>query len=176
MAFADPEKNISYFGLQPGMVVADFGTGDGAYAIGMAKRVSPGGKVYAIDVQKDLLIRLKNSCQDKKILNIDFIWGDVENVGGTKIADRVIDLSLMSNILFQTKAGYTLATEAKRILKPGGRAVVIDWSDSFGGLGPQPTDVVKEEDAKKIFESAGFSFERGFSAGDHHYGLIFIKN
>lgn len=175
MAFADPEKNISQFSLQPGMVAADFGTGDGAYAVGMSKRVMPGGKVYAIDVQKELLIRLKNSCQQKHITNVDFIWGDVENIGGTKIADNTVDLVLISNILFQIKGGFTLATEAKRILKPGGRVAVIDWTDSFGGMGPQPADVVNEDDARKIFEQTGLIYDRSFVAGDHHYGIILIK-
>ncbi len=175
MAFIEPAKVIAYFELRPDSQVADFGAGTGTYALAMSRAVLPNGKVYAVDVQKELLITLKNSIQSEHIGNIELLWGDLETLGGSKIADQVVDFVLLSNILFQTKAGYQLALEAKRVLKPGGRVAIIDWTDSFGGLGPTPDMVVNADEAKKIFESAGFRFDKEFPAGDHHYGLILKK-
>jgi len=175
MAFIEPSKIIAYFELRPDTQVADFGAGTGAYALAMSRAVLPNGKVYAVDVQKELLITLKNSIQTEHIGNIELLWGDIETLGGSKIADQVVDFVLISNVLFQTKAGYQLALEAKRILKPNGRVAVIDWTDSFGNMGPTPDMVVTADEAKKIFESAGFQFDKDFPAGDHHYGLIFKK-
>ena len=63
--------------------------------------------------------------------------------------------------------------EAKRILRSNGRLAVIDWSESFGGLGPQKGDVVKKETAIQLAKTAGFALQKEFEAGAHHYGLIF---
>ena len=60
-------------------------------------------------------------------------------------------------------------------LRKKGRILFVDWSDSFGGIGPRPEDIVSEENAKTLFEDAGFKLDSSFDAGAHHYGLIFKK-
>ena len=65
--------------------------------------------------------------------------------------------------------------EAKRIIKTGGKLAVVDWSDSFGGIGPMADHVIKEDEARELAVKEGFTFERDFKAGAHHYGLIFKK-
>ncbi len=176
MPFSDPKTVVNHFNLAEGMVVADFGAGSGAYTLVMARRVGSTGRVYAIDVQKELLARLSREAkagQLFKVTNIEVIWSDLERLGGSKLADQLVDFVLMANLLFQITAKYTLALEAKRILKPDGRLAVIDWQDSFGGLGPPASQVIRPEEAKKIMAQAGFRFLKDFPAGDHHYGLMF---
>jgi len=173
--FADPSRNVAYFGLTEGDSVADFGAGSGAYSLALARRVGNSGYVYAVEVQNDLLTRLDREALQQGLRNIHVVWGNVEKVGGSKLADGSIDAVLISNILFQAEARYSLALEAKRVLKPGGRAIVIDWLGSFGGLGPHPNQVILPDEVKKIFAEAGFEFVRDFPAGEHHYGLIFRK-
>ncbi|MBI2097659.1 MAG: methyltransferase domain-containing protein [Candidatus Vogelbacteria bacterium] len=176
MPFSDPKTVINHFNLTEGMTVADFGAGSGAYALAMARRVGATGRVYAIDVQKELLARLSReakSGQLANITNIEVIWSDLERAGGSKLADQSVDFVLVANLLFQVSAKYTLALEAKRILKPDGRLAVIDWQDSFGGLGPPESQVVRPEEVKKITTQAGFRCLKDFPAGDHHYGLLF---
>lgn len=167
--------------------MADFGAGSGAYALAMARRVGSTGRVYAIDVQKELLARLAREAKASdlearlplgslasRIVNIEVIWSDLERAGGSTLADQLVDFVLMANLLFQVTAKYSLALEAKRILKPDGRLAVIDWQDSFGGLGPPAPQVIRPEEAKKIMVQAGFRFLKDFPAGDHHYGLMFV--
>lgn len=135
--FSDPKKNIEAFSLIPGMTIADLGAGSGAYCEPVAIAVGDKGKVYAVDVQKDLLAKIKNDANKNHILNIEVIWGDIEKVGGTKLRDGCVDGVIASNILFQLTNKEGFRAEVRRILKPGGRLFVIDWTDSFGGLGPQ---------------------------------------
>jgi hypothetical protein len=52
---------------------------------------------------------------------------------------------------------------------------VIDWSESFGGLGPRPQDVITKDKAIALFESLEFMLEREYEAGDHHYGFTVRK-
>lgn len=172
MPFSDPERVVGEFGLAPGMTVADLGAGSGAYALAMARR--PGVKVIAVEVQKDLVERLASEARTRH-LDLEVVWGDIEKLGGTKLRDGSVDLALLANVLFQTSGKYTAALEVKRLLRSGGRAVIIDWSDSFGGLGPKQSEVIKPETTTEIFAQAGFRKERDFVAGDHHWGIIFVK-
>lgn len=173
--FSDPEKNVPYFGLTEGARVADFGSGSGAYALELAKRVGSTGMVYAVEVQQNLLERLARLAREAHAGNVKVLWGDVDKIGGSKLRDNSVDLVLIANVLFQSDAKYTLALEAKRVLRPGGKAVVIDWLGSFGQMGPPPERVIPVGEVNPIFEQAGFKFLNDFPAGANHYGLIFIK-
>lgn len=173
--FSDPQNNIDQLGLSDGMVVADLGSGSGFYSLIGAKAVLPTGKVYAVDVQRDLLERLKKEAQRNHIRNIDCIQGDLEHLGGSKIRESSCDVVLASNILFSLDDKKSFLLEAKRILKNTGRLLVIDWSASFGGMGPHVDQVVYKDDAIKLAVSLGFVFDREISAGAHHYGIIFRK-
>src|ERR1700758_2804868 len=95
--FAHPPTILDHFGLTEGMVVADFGAGSGHYSHLLADAVGKSGRVYAIDVQRDLLKRIKNDVARRGQRNIETIWGDLENTEGSKIADHSLDFVLMSN-------------------------------------------------------------------------------
>ncbi|TSC86481.1 MAG: SAM-dependent methyltransferase [Parcubacteria group bacterium Gr01-1014_8] len=172
-SFAHPHRNVAVLGVQPGMKVADFGAGSGAYVHAITDALSGTGTVYAIDVQKDLLRRIKNDATKRGFHNVEVVWADLEKLGASKIKEQVLDLVLISNVLFQLHDKHVIFEEAKRILKKGGRLAVIDWSDSYGGIGPTKSDVMKKEDAIKLARRSGFELPREFQAGAHHYGLIF---
>jgi len=173
--FTDPSSNLQQLALGVGWHVADFGSGSGAYALAAAKRVGPDGRVYAVDVQKELLQKIKNEARTQRFSNIEIIWGNVEEYGGSKLRDNAMDAVIASNILFQIEKKDGFIKEIKRVLKPRGRVLIVDWTDSFGGLGPKQEAVVTEETAKKMFQDGGFEFEQSIQAGDHHYGVIFKK-
>lgn len=177
MPFTNPKKNVENFGIQPGFSVVDLGAGSGMYTIPAAKLVGEGGRVYAVDIQKELLSNIKKEASKENLFNVEVIWGDVEKNGGTRLSDNSIDIAIASNILFQLEDKETFLREIKRILKPGkGKVCVIDWSDSFGGLGPPLKDVVSFEMCKDMFLRSGFELNRTLSdVGAHHYGLIFTK-
>lgn len=173
--FSDPAKNIEKMGLSVGMFVADFGAGSGFYTMAASKAVGDKGRVYAIDIQKELIQKIKNQANIEHLPNIEIIWGDVEKIGGSKMRDGSVDAVIIANILFQVSEKNNVCLEAKRILKKGGRAFVIDWLDSFGNLGPRQEDVFSPSAAKEIFQKNDFVFDGEFGAGEHHYGLIFKK-
>jgi ubiquinone/menaquinone biosynthesis C-methylase UbiE len=174
--FSDPKKNIQQAEIHPGMIVADIGAGSGHYSIETAKALMNSGKVYIIDVQKDLLVRIKNLATKDKLANmVEIVWGDVERENGTGLADSSVDIALLCNVLFQLKEKKVALNEIKRILVPGGRVLLVDWSDSFGGLGPHKDMVIKEEDAVDLFQKNGFAKVKNIQAGSHHYGFIFKK-
>lgn len=170
--FTDPEKNISQFQLLPGQKVADLGAGSGFYTLAAARAVGDKGKVYAVDVQKEILSRVKSDAAKANISNVDVIWGDFESLGGTHIHDHFVDAAIVSNILFQITDKVTFMNELRRILHPGGRVLVIDWSKSYSGMGPSADMIISKEAAVTLFVQNGFSVERNISAGASHYGFI----
>ena len=174
--FSDPEKSIEQFGLGKGNYVADFGAGYGYFSFAAAEAVGETGKVYAIDVQKDLLTRLKNEALNVRHLsNIEIIWADLDHVGGTKLREGSIDAVIMSNVLFQLPQKDNACMEILRILKRTGRVLVIDWSNSFSGLGPQASDVYTSDQTIKLFAKHGLVVDKEIDAGANHYGIIFRK-
>ncbi len=173
--FSNPQKIIEEFGLELGMKVADLGSGSGFYSMEAARAVGSQGKVYAVDVQQDLLSKLKENASSEGLECIEIVWGDAEKIGGTRLKESFVDRVLATNILFQVDDKDALATEVWRILKPGGKLLVVDWTDSFGGLGPQSSQVFPADEAKKLFSGKNFSHLKDISAGEHHYGVIFKK-
>lgn len=173
--FTDPVKNLDDFGIEPGMKIADLGSGAGFYTLSAAKLVGDSGRVYAVDVQKDLLEKIKGEADKEHISNVEYIWGDIESPNGTKIADDTVDAVILSNILFQVEDREGTLAEAARILVPGGKILCIDWTDSFGGLGPTEKMVIEAKDAKELLEKHGFEFLKEFDPGAHHYALVYKK-
>lgn len=176
MAFSNPQKNVHKFGLREGMHVADFGSGSGHYTLAAASMVGESGRVYAVDIQKDLLKRVKNLSDGERQENIEVIWGDFEEKDSVKIADASLDGVILTNTLFQLERRREAIEEIFRVLKPGGETYVIDWSESFGNMGPRRDDVISAETARALFEEVGFMVDRVLDdVGEHHYGIVFKK-
>jgi ubiquinone/menaquinone biosynthesis C-methylase UbiE len=157
------------------MIVADFGAGTGFYSLAAAQKVGEEGKVFAIDVQKELLDKIKINANSQQILNIEIIWGDIEKLGGTNLQDESVDAVIVANLIFQLEDKKSAIEEIKRILRTKGRVLVVDWTDSFEGMGPQPDKIITESSAKELFMNQGFEYEKSIEAGDNHYGIILRK-
>ena len=169
--FVEPKIVVSHFHLREGDVVADFGAGSGHYMKPLSEAVGRSGRVYVCEIQKNLVDAIGIRAREERLTNIHPLWCDLETAGGTKLGESVLDAGLLSNTLFQIVHKDVALTEMARVIRKGGKLLVIDWTESFGGLGPHADHVVSEDDAKRLLERAGFTFERSFPAGSHHYGL-----
>jgi len=173
--FSDPQKNIAELAISDGMHVVDIGAGSGFYTIESAKKVGSRGMVYAVDIQQDLLDKVKRSAALIGLRNIEIVWGNAEKIGGTKLRESIADRVIISNILFQVEPEDrdNLCLEVKRITKSGGKVMVIDWET---GSPLSPKTVIPKMLAEGLFQKVGFVLEKTFDAGDHHYGIIFKKS
>ncbi|HVM58896.1 MAG TPA: class I SAM-dependent methyltransferase [Candidatus Paceibacterota bacterium] len=172
-AFSDPRENLLQLGLHEGAKVGDFGAGSGHYARAAAAIVGGDGKVYAVDVQEDILKHLKLNSHERHQHIIDTVWGDIEKLGGSRLREHSLDAVILANTLFQVHDVNGLLAEIKRVLKPGGKLLVIDWAGSYGGMGPAPERVVSEHKAEELFISGGFHKVKSFRGGPHHYAIVF---
>lgn len=173
MQFADPKSNVLQMGLHEGMKVADLGAGSGHYALAAAAIVGSTGRVYAVDVQEDLLSPLRDEAGKRGLRNIETVWGNFEKPGGTLLKDGALDAVILSNTLFQLERPGDAIAEIKRVLKPGGKLLVVDWAGSYNGLGPAKEIVVPEQKAEELFITGGFHKAKSFRGGPHHYSIVF---
>ena len=174
--FINPQEVIKNFGLDPKMVVADFGCGSGHYTFAASNIVGNEGLVYAIDVQKGLIQAIKSHAEANKIDNIEIIWADLEKENGSKLADKSVDLVMLSNTLFQSDDIPAILKEAKRVVKDGGAIVVIEWKEDVGKIGPSSDRRVPKTKCKEMFLSMGMSVKSEFEVGTTHYGILFVNN
>lgn len=181
--FIDPRVTLAACNLKPTDSVADFGAGSGFVAHAAALLV-PQGNVFAIELNKDMLTRITRDADDNHITNLHPLWGDVEIPGGSTLKDGSVDAVIMSNILFQLDDRAGAVRESFRVLKSGGRLIVIDWKESFGGLGPKPEAVVTPDVVTALATKTGFTAVSGaqpggptaiIPTGEHHYALLFQK-
>lgn len=173
MRFADPLANVLQMGLHEGMKVGDFGTGSGHYALAAANIVGGEGRVYAIDIHEDILTRLKRDAGERGLHNLETVRGDIEAVGGTMLQEHSLDAVILSNTLFQLEKHEAAFAEIKRVLRHGGKLLVVDWAGSYSGLGPKKEHVVSEHEAERMLIDVGFNKIKAFRGGAHHYSLLF---
>lgn len=170
-AFLNPTKVLKQLKLQEDMVAVDFGCGSGSWVIPLAEKLED-GKIYAIDILEEPLSALRAKAKLAKISNIQTILADVEKK--TEIFEESCDLVLMTNLLFQSDDKKKVLEEAKRVLKKGGRILVVDWKEDVS-LGPEEGRVSPEE-IKETALDLNLRIEKEFEAGPYHFGLVFTKN
>ena len=167
--FLNPTDVLKQLELHKDMVAADFGCGSGGWVIPLAK-ILEDGKVYAIDILEEPLSALRAKTKLEKILNIEVIKSDIEKT--SRLLENSCDLVLMTNLLFEVADIKKVLEEGKRVLKTGGKTLVVDWKEE-SKIGPGEKVSLKE--VKKIAEEIGLESEKEFEASPYHWGLIFTK-
>jgi predicted methyltransferase len=171
--FVEPAVVATHFHLGAGDVVGDFGAGSGYFTGVLSAAVGPTGRVYAVEIQKVLVEKLGAQVRSHGYSNVDVLWCDLESPRGIRLNDSQLDVGIMVNTFFQLEEKGVAIAELHRVLKPGGMMYVIDWTESFGGLGPTPETIVSQAETIDYFETGKFVLEREYPAGEHHYGLAF---
>ncbi len=168
--FLNPSEVLKKLELRENMIVADFGCGSGGWAIPLAKILEE-GKIYAIDILEEPLSALRARVKIEKLFNIETRKADVEK--GTTLMSDSCDLVLMSNLLFECENKKQVLEEGKRVLKKGGKILVVDWIKDNPLT--QEIEWVDFEEVKKIAQDLNLKLEKEFEAGIYHWGLILVK-
>jgi predicted methyltransferase len=174
--FVDPERVLFAAGLSAGQTFADFGSGSGFYSLGASKIVGEQGVVYSIDVLESALDHVVAEARLKGLRNIKTMMCDLEQSAPCgQISTGTVDMVLFANITHQIKNRPNLFAEAFRLLKTGGKLVVIEWNQQPSPIGPPAAERVDEADIASIGKKAGFKTVGELTVDPYHYGSMFIK-
>lgn len=172
----NPFRVLERAGIRERMHVADFGCGAiGHFVFPAAQLVGPKGKVYAIDILKEVLEILERRAKEDQFMNIEYVWSDMDVYRATRIPEGSLDLSLIVNNIYLSQNRPHLVKEMARLTKKGGKAAVIDWKPSATVIGPPGDRRMDERDVKDLFDVAEFQFTEAFDAGKAHYALMFKR-
>lgn len=173
LKISDPTSILSLSELQYGINLIDLGCGTGYYAI-PASHIVKNGLIYAIDHQMEMLNTLQKKLRELSINNIHIIRSELHNL---PMKSKSLDMALLINALHELHDRQSILEEIYRILKDNGKISVVDWKklDKQEKIGPPLQERISITQAQRIFENKYFKMIKGFSAGQHHYGLLFTK-
>ncbi len=173
--FLNPKKILQQLGIEQNMTVADLGCGSGYLTFEAAKLVGMSGKVYAVDVQKSVLSGIKSDISLFGARNVIPVWANLEILGSTHLEDNSVDVALLAVILYQSKQHEKILEEARRVLKPEGKLLIVDWKREGIPLGPELKYRISYDVIKQKAENTGFKFVQDIKTDPYHYGILFRK-
>jgi len=174
--FVNPEKILLRSALNNAEIVVDLGTGSGFYALAAAKIVGTQGKVYVVDILESALSHMAAQANLKGLKNIQTIRCDLELPSACQdIGDSGASFVIMANIISQLANKDNLMLEAYRMLKTGGKLLIVDWNKKKNPIGLSHKTKVTEDEAKKLAYSINLKFVKVVESDDYHYGLLFVK-
>jgi ubiquinone/menaquinone biosynthesis C-methylase UbiE len=118
-----PDEVMNALGLGPGSRVADVGCGDGWFVVRLAERVGPEGRVYAVDIDEDLLARLRRTVERRELAQVEIIRGETDD---PLLPAGELDAALIVNAYHEMDAYDAMLSGIFRALRPGGRLALID--------------------------------------------------
>jgi ubiquinone/menaquinone biosynthesis C-methylase UbiE len=161
-----PEISLESIGLRSGMTFMDVGCGYGFFTIPAAQIVGEKGKVYAVDVEASSIDRLKREAAEKGLKNIHAEVGAAEE---TVFCDACTDVVFYSTVLHDFRDPAKVLRNAKRMLKPSGKLVNLDWKKKSTVFGPPLQIRFSEEQAANLIKQAGFTIESVKDLGSDFY-------
>jgi precorrin-6B methylase 2 len=165
-----PDVALNVLKIPKGAWVADIGAGSGFITERLAARVGPSGRVFANDVQPQMLQMLARRLATKKITNVTLVQGAVDD---PKLDPASVDLEIMVDVYHELSQPQAMLRHLREALKPGGRLVLLEYRKE------DPTVPIKFEhkmsvaEAKMEVEAEGFTLSKVDQALPRQHILIF---
>lgn len=175
-ALFDINGILGRMGIDERQKVAELGCGNfGFFVFPLARLVGKQGKVYAVDILKPTLEEIGREAKKENLTQVATVWSNLEIFKATAIESSSLDRALLVNVLHQSDKRTEILREAIRLLKRGGRLLVVEWSSADLPLGPPADKRIRREALIAAAPKLGLSLKDSFEAGPCHFGLIFIK-
>ncbi len=173
--FINPRAVITELEIIPGMSVADFGCGTGYFTFPLAEKVKQTGRVYALDILTDKLEAIESQAKLLGLSNLITKRVNLEVINGSKLEENSLDWVFLVNMLFQNKNKEVIIQEAMRVLKPGGKILIIEWDEKDASFGPDRTLRISRNKISELAQNSGLSMVKEIKISDFHFGIIFEK-
>lgn len=172
----DIESILRKMSVEEKQKVAELGCGNfGFFVWPLARLVGRRGTVYAVDILKSTLEEIARQAKSDNLSQVKTVWSNLEIFRATAIETSSLDNALLVNVMHQSKKRIDLLREAIRLLKRGGKLLIVEWKNSDSPFGPQTTERIKPESLKSAAPKLGLEISEEFEAGPYHYGLVLTK-
>lgn len=166
------DRVIESLQIQPGQQVADLGSGSGYFIPALAKAVGPAGRVYAVDVDKEMNEIVAERARREGLNNVEVILAKPDD---PLLPVSGIDLIFTSNTYHHIQNRVNYFANLRKYIRPNGRVAVIDF-DRRGWLQGLWKHYTPSEFIKREMEQAGYRLQREFDFLDRQSFLIFERN
>lgn len=167
-----PDKALDALGLREGSVVADIGAGSGYMTVRMAKRVGPTGRVFAEDIQPQMIDLLTARLAREKVTNVTPVLGTFDD---PRLPTGTIDLMLLVDVYHEFSDPVKMLAGMHAALKSGGRLVLLEYRKEDPSVPIRLEHKMSVAEAKTEVEAAGFRLERVDPRLPRQHILIFTK-
>jgi len=152
-----PAQALALIGIRPGMVVADVGAGSGFMTTRLAALVGSTGKVFATDIQPQMLRIIQGKAQVEHLTNVDLVLGTDTD---TNLPAGIVDLALLVDVYHEFWHPQEMLRSIRRALKDGGELVLVEYRKEDPTIPIAPTHRMSTADARIEVEAEGFAFDR----------------
>jgi len=168
----NPEGALDALGIRPGMVVADVGAGTGYMSLRLAKRVGPAGKVYANDLQPEMLRRLQQNAAKAKIANVELVLGEEAD---PKLPAGRMDLVLLVDVYHEFSKPRQMIDKIRESMKPDGRLVLLEYRKEDPNVPIREEHKMSVAQVKAELEPQGFVLSQVIETLPRQHILILTK-
>ena len=158
--------------LKPGMVVADIGAGTGYLSRRMAPAVMPGGKVWAVDVQPEMISLLQAGAKRSGLTQIEARISAVDDVN---LPASSVDLAVMVDVYHELSHPYEVMASILKALKPGGRIVFVEYKAEDPRVPIKPLHKMSEAQIKREASVFPLVWERTVNTLPWQHVVVFRK-
>jgi ubiquinone/menaquinone biosynthesis C-methylase UbiE len=169
-AYQKPQEVMTALGIKPGEVIADIGAGSGYFTFRLAHHVGDKGKVYAVDVSPEMILHINRRIRELKVSKVVSVLSDPDD---PLLPDHSIDRFFFSESWHHIENHAKYLALTKRILKPAGQIVMIDFQKKDLPVGPPLQMKIAREDVIKELESHGFRLTKEYTFLPYQYFLNF---
>jgi len=167
-----PELLLRELTLLPGMTVADIGAGTGYYTWQLAKRVGPDGRVYAVDVQPEMIAILASQMAKRGVRNVVSVLGKETTV---KLPQASVDLAIMVDVYHELAYPSEVLDSIVDALKPGGRVVFVEYRAEDPAIAIKPLHKMSEPQIRREATAHGLKWERSIESLPIQHAIVFRK-
>lgn len=164
---------LAALALQPGEVVADIGAGTGYFSWRMAQRVGEGGKIYAVEIQQEMLDLLMANMRKQGVA--DRVVPVLGTVQDPKLPPAAIDTILLVDVYHEFDFPFEMARAMIAALKPGGRLVFVEYRGEDPTVPIKPLHKMTEAQVKKEMSVQPVTFDRTLTLLPRQHVIVFRR-
>ena len=169
-AYQKPHEVLMALNIKPGEVIADIGAGSGYFTFRLSHHVGDKGKIYAVDVSPDMVRHVNRRIRETNATNVVTILADNDD---PLLADRSVNRFFICDVWHHVENQSKYLSLMKKMLKPGGEIVMIDFHKKELPFGPPMQMKIAREDLIKQMEANGFKLSKEHTFLPHQYFLVF---